>query len=138
MTVQELIDYIKQDENIGRNKPISEVKIAIGVLKLKDGGFPEPCVDYYKLLRNFNGLSNNGCYVLGINPESAFFPNLIDYNLKEKENLNQGEIILGSDDSYWLFYNHNSKKYRVIDPDDYSVATTTDNFAEAVPYILHI
>lgn len=138
MTVQELIDYLKQNEDIGRNKPISEVKIAIGVLKLKEAGLPEPCTDYYKLLRNFNGISNNGCYIMGINPESTFFPNLVDYNLREKENLEKNEIILGYDDAYWLVYNQNSKKYRIIDPDDYSEEGTTDNFAEAVPYILHI
>ena len=36
MTMQELIDYLKQNEEIGRNRPTSEVKIAIGVLKLKE------------------------------------------------------------------------------------------------------
>lgn len=42
MTMQELIDYLKQNEEIGRNRPTSEVKIAIGVLKLKEAGFPNP------------------------------------------------------------------------------------------------
>lgn len=73
MTMQELIDYLKQNEEIGRNRPTSEVKIAIGVLKLKEAGFPEPAAEYHTLLRNFNGLSNNGCFILGINTESSFF-----------------------------------------------------------------
>ena len=63
MTMQELIDYLKQNEEIGRNRPTSEVKIAIGVLKLKEAGFPEPAAEYHTLLRNFNGLSNNGCFI---------------------------------------------------------------------------
>ena len=46
MTMQELIDYLKQNEEIGRNRPTSEVKIAIGVLKLKEAGFPEPAAEY--------------------------------------------------------------------------------------------
>ena len=48
MTMQELIDYLKQNEEIGRNRPTSEVKIAIGVLKLKEAGFPEPAAEYHR------------------------------------------------------------------------------------------
>ena len=84
MTMQELIDYLKQNEEIGRNRPTSEVKIAIGVLKLKEAGFPEPAAEYHTLLRNFNGLSNNGCFILGINTERSFFPDILDYNVREK------------------------------------------------------
>ncbi len=138
MTIQELIDYIKQNDEVGCNKATSDVKIAIGVLKLKEAGLPEPSTDYYKLLRQFNGLSNNGGYVMGINPESTFFPNLIDYNLKEKENLNTGEIILGYDDDYWLIYNQNNKNYKIVDPDDGSEEGTSNNLADIIPYVLHI
>ena len=138
MTIQELIEYLKNDEEIGRNIPTSEVKIAIGVLKLKEAGIAEPCVDFYKLLRNFNGLSNNGCYILGINPENNFFQNLIDYNVKQKDNLTKNEIILGYDDAHWMVYNQTDKNYKIIDPDDGSEEATTKDLAEAVAFILHI
>ena len=67
MNMDELIEYLKQNEDIGRNKPTTEVKIAIGVLRLKEAGFPDPGTEYHKLLRHFNGLSNNGFIMLVIN-----------------------------------------------------------------------
>ena len=117
MTMQELIDYLKQNEEIGRNRPTSEVKIAIGVLKLKEAGFPEPAAEYHTLLRNFNGLSNNGCFILGINT---------------------GELVLGYNDAFRLIYDAENKKYRLVDPDDGSEEGATESLAEAVPYILHV
>lgn len=138
MTMQELIDYLKQNEEIGRNRPTSEVKIAIGVLKLKEAGFPEPAAEYHTLLRNFNGLSNNGCFILGINTESSFFPDILDYNVREKENLAAGELVLGYNDAFRLIYDAENKKYRFVDPDDGSEEGATESLAEAVPYILHV
>lgn len=138
MTMQELIDYLKQNEEIGRNRPTSEVKIAIGVLKLNEAGFPEPAAEYHTLLRNFNGLSNNGCFILGINTESSFFPDILDYNVREKENLAAGELVLGYNDAFRLIYDAENKKYRLVDPDDGSEEGATESLAEAVPYILHV
>ncbi len=138
MTTDELINYLKENEEVGRNRPISEVKIAIGVLKMKEAGFPEPGTEYYKLLRHFNGLSNNGCFMLGINTESPFFPDLLQYNSKEKENIAAGEVILGYNEAFWLVYNSENKKYRIIDPDDNSEEGSTDHLADALPVILRI
>ncbi len=138
MRMQELIDYLKNNEEVGRNKPISEVKIAIGILKLKETGFPELTAEHQMLLRHFNGLSNNGCFIFGINTESSFFPDILDYNVREKEQLAEGELIIGHNDAFWLLYNAESKKYRLIDPDDGSTEGETENLAEAIPYLLHI
>ena len=138
MTMDELIEYLRQNEDIGRNKPTTEVKIAIGVLRLKEAGFPDPGAEYHKLLRAFNGLSNNGCTILGINTENSLFPDLIAYNMREKENIRLGEVVLGYDDSYWLVGNPEQKKYRIIDPEDGSEEGATESLAELIPYIMHI
>ncbi len=138
MTMDELIEYLRQNEDIGRNKPTTEVKIAIGVLRLKEAGFPDPGAEYHKLLRAFNGLSNNGCTILGINTENSLFPDLIAYNMREKENIRLGEVVLGYDDSYWLVGNPEQKKYRIIDPEDGSEEGSAESLAELVPYIMHI
>ena len=110
MTMDELIEILRHNEDVGRNKPTTEVKIAIGVLRLKEAGFPDPGAEYHKLLRAFNGLSNNGCTILGINTENSLFPDLIAYNMREKENIRPGEVVLGYDDSYWLVGNPEQKK----------------------------
>ncbi len=34
MNTQELIDFLQQNDEVGRNKPSTEVKIAMGTLKL--------------------------------------------------------------------------------------------------------
>lgn len=138
MTMDELIEYLRQNEDIGRNKPTTEVKIAIGVLRLKEAGFPDPGAEYHKLLRAFNGLSNNGCTILGINTENSLFPDLIAYNMREKENIRLGEVVLGYDDSYWLVGNPEQKKYRIIDPEDDTEEGSAESLAELVPYIMHI
>ena len=138
MTMDELIEILRHNEDVGRNKPTTEVKIAIGVLRLKDAGFPDPGAEYHKLLRAFNGLSNNGCTILGINTENSLFPDLIAYNMREKENIRPGEVVLGYDDSYWLVGNPEQKKYRIIDPEDGSEEGATESLAELVPYIMHI
>jgi len=65
MTMQELIDYLKQNEEIGRNRPTSEVKIAIGVLKLKEAGFPEPAAEYHTLLRQFQRFVQQRLFYFG-------------------------------------------------------------------------
>ena len=101
-------------------------------------GFPEPAAEYHTLLRNFNGLSNNGCFILGINTESSFFPDILDYNVREKENLAAGELVLGYNDAFRLIYDAENKKYRLVDPDDGSEEGATESLAEAVPYILHV
>ncbi len=138
MNMDELIEYLKQNEDIGRNKPTTEVKIAIGVLRLKEAGFPDPGTEYHKLLRHFNGLSNNGCIMLGINTESSLFPEMLAYNVQEKENIAPGEIVLGYNDGFWLTYNSDRQAYRIIDPDDGTEEGSSRFLAEVVPYILHI
>ena len=42
MNIQELIDFLQQNDEVGRNKPSTEVKIAMGTLKLKQEGFAKP------------------------------------------------------------------------------------------------
>lgn len=137
MNIQELIDFLQQNDEVGRNKPSTEVKIAMGTLKLKQEGFAQPLPDFYKLLRKFNGLSNNGCFILGINPESTMFPDLLDYNLRHRLDMPEA-VILGYNDAFQLVYSANDEKYHIVDKDDGSEEGCSDNLADVVPYILHI
>ena len=138
MLMSELIDFLNENDEVGLNQPTTEVKIAIANIKLRQLGLPQPGKDFHKLLQKFNGLSNNGCVILGINHKKTIFPDIVDYNELNLQRNTLKEVILGYDDAFWLTYNENTKKYRIIDPDDETEEASSENLADMIPYILHI
>lgn len=138
MTFEELITYLKNDSELGLNTATSEVQIALANVKLKQANLPPIPEDFGKLLKNFNGISNNGSIILGVNTGTAMFPELVKFNVQTIGNQESSSIILGYDDMYYLIYDYERKAYRIIDKDDFSEEAETIDFAQIITYLLKV
>jgi hypothetical protein len=139
MLLDELLDYIEENCEIGFNKGTTDIQIALANVKLKQANIPTIPKDFALLLKHFNGLSNNGSIILGVNTGSPLFPDLVDLNIKIfAEEDETSLIILGYDEIFYLIYDDEEEIYRIIDKDDFEEETSTTKLTEIIPYLLKI
>ena len=138
ITFEELIDYLSNSDDVGCNGSATDVQIALTNVKLKQAKYPTLPDEYIKFVKKFNGLSNNGNIILGINTGSSIFPDIIKFNTSVIGDRETSSIILGYDDMYYLVYDYDDNLYHVIDKDDFTEDTSSTSFVDLVPYIMKI
>ncbi len=137
MTLDELCSFLEESGDIGLNESkTTDVQIALANLALKKENIPALPADFTKILKKFNGMSNEGSFVLGINTKSSFFPDLVDYNISTLKGQKTNSVILGYDDMYYYVFDYSKEKYRMIDKDDFSEEAAFSNIVEFLPYII--
>ncbi|MBR1648375.1 MAG: hypothetical protein IJ689_02110 [Alphaproteobacteria bacterium] len=138
MSLEILFKSIEENEEIGRNEPVSEPLIMSANLELRRAGVVAMPREFWEVLKKYNGLSHEGNVIFGIGTGTEFFPDLVEVNTR----LLQGEdaecVILGQDDDFYLIYDEQTKLYRIIDQTDFAEEVRTSDLAYAIAWILKI
>ncbi len=138
MNLEQFIDIIDQNEEIGKNDAATDVQIGIANIKLRKNGLNEVPGDFAMLLKKYNGLSCDGNVIFGVDTKTMFFPDLVEFNMDILKNEETSCIILGQDEENFLIYDYDVKKYRIIEHGDFEEKVKTDDLFYAVAWILKI
>ena len=138
MNLEQFIEIINQNEEIGKNDAATDVQISIASIRLRKSGLNEIPDDFAMLLKKYNGLSCDGNVIFGVDTQTMFFPDLVEFNMDILENEETSCIILGQDEEDFLVYDYDVKKYRIIDQEDFEEKLKTTDLFYAVAWILKI
>ena len=138
MNLEQFIEIIDQNEEIGKNDPATSVQINIANVRLKKNGIGEIPDDFAMLLKKYNGLSYDGNVIFGVDTKTMFFPDLVEFNIDILENEESACVILGQDEENFLVYDYDIQKYRIFEQGDFEEKITTDDLFYAVAWILKI
>jgi len=138
MNLEQFIEIIDQNEEIGKNDPATSVQINIANVRLKKNGIGEIPDDFAMLLKKYNGLSCDGNVIFGVDTKTMFFPDLVEFNIDILENEESACVILGQDEENFLVYDYDVQKYRIFEQGDFEEKITTDDLFYAVAWILKI
>lgn len=138
MNLEQFIEIIDQNEEIGKNDPATSVQINIANVRLKKNGIGEIPDDFEMLLKKYNGLSCDGNVIFGVDTKTMFFPDLVEFNIDILENEESACVILGQDEENFLVYDYDVQKYRIFEQGDFEEKITTDDLFYAVAWILKI
>lgn len=133
-----LEQLLSENDEIGKNNAASAVQINIANVKLRKNGINEIPQDFAEMLKTHNGLSCDGNVIFGVDTKTMFFPDLVDVNCRILKDEDTSCIILGQDEDNFLVYDYETKKYRIIDQEDFEEKVRTDDLAYAVAWILKI
>lgn len=137
MKTDKIIEAIEIAE-IGRNEPATLNDVSKTRVVLKMAKIPAMPVEYEKLLLSFNGLSNDGPVLLGVEDGNNFFPNLAKYNKEFFKESKADFLILGYDNFYYLIFDAKDNKYKVVDQDDFGEIIVSDKIDGPLAYLMHI
>lgn len=136
--MKELLNIISQNEEIGHGEAADARKVALAKLDLKQKGFAIFPDDFAELLKSYNGLCNDGHYVLAVEPTSNYFDDIVKFNehafLEDKQNC----VIIGYDEFDYVVYNQKSETYQILDRYDGEIREETKDLSDAIGYILKI
>lgn len=136
--MKELLNIIAQNKEIGFGEAVDARKVALAKLDLKQKGLAMFSDDFAELLKTYNGLSNDGHYVLAVDPKSSYFDDIVKFNehafLEDKQNC----VIIGYDEFDYVVYNQKTNTYQVLDRYDGELREETKDLADAIAYILKI
>ncbi len=139
MNLEQLSVLLNDNDEVGKNEPgIGSMQITVADIKLRKNGIPAIPQDFSQLLKKYNGLSCNGNTIFGLNTNTSFFPDLLDFNIKLLKDEDSSCIILGQDDEFYLVYDEDASAYRIIDQSDFEERLRTSNLPEAVTWILKL
>lgn len=137
MKTDKIIEAIEVAE-IGRNNPASPNDISKVRVALKMAKFPAMPDEYEKILMSFNGLSNDGPVLLGVEEGNNFFPNVAKYNKEFFKEFKADFLILGYDGFYYMIFDETDKKYKLVDQDDFGEIIVSEEIDGPLAYLLHI
>lgn len=139
MNLEQLSVLLNDNDEVGKNEPgIGSMQVTVADIKLRKNGIPAIPQDFSQLLKKYNGLSCNGNTIFGLNTNTSFFPDLLDFNIKLLKDEDSSCIILGQDDEFYLVYDEDAAAYRIIDQSDFEERLRTPNLPEAVTWILKL
>lgn len=139
MNLDELAKLLDGNEEVGKNEPgIGSMQITVADMKLRKNGIPTIPQAFSQLLKKYNGLSCDGNTIFGLNTNTPFFPDLLDFNIKLLKDEDSSCIILGQDEEFYLVYDEDASIYRIIDKSDFEERLRTANLPEAVTWILKL
>ncbi len=122
--------------DIGRNFPATTINISKTNIALKEKQWPMLPKDFQTILLNYNGLSNEGAIMLGIEEGNNFFPNLLEYNSFILTNKHADFLILGYDDFFYMIFDTKDNKYKIVDQDDFSEIVSSEDIGDSLSYLL--
>ena len=137
MKTDKLIEAIELAE-IGRNDPATAKDVSLTRVTLKMAKLPAMPDEYEKLLISFNGLSNDGPVMLGVEEGNNFFPNVAKYNKNFFKESKADFLVLGYDDFYYMIFDETDKKYNIVDRDDFGEIIVSEEIAGPLAYLMHI
>lgn len=137
MKTDSLIEAIKLSE-FGQNEPASVADISRARVALKLAKLPPLPEEYEQVLMSFNGLSNDGPLLLGVEENNNFFPNVVKYNKDFFKAAKADFLILGYDDFFYLIFDDNDKKYKIVDQDDFGEIIVSEDISTPLAYLLHL
>ena len=140
MNKEEFLSIITEEEYVGLNEPTTDAQIAMVNMKLQKSGLPKLPAEFADLLKLYNGMSNDGNVIFGINTDTAFFPDLLDFNSKIVSLSSEPVdcLILGHDEEFLLAWYPQEEVYRIIDSDDFSEYRLAPDLFWAIMWILKI
>ena len=134
--MQELINMISDDNEIGKNTPVDSGKLLVEKVYLKHKYKIELPEEFIEFLKNFNGLSADDAKILGIHPTSGFYKDIIEFNDTAILHDSADKIILGYDDFDYMVYNQSTKTYQMLEKLNNDLTDETPNLEEAIRYII--
>lgn len=133
------MDITKLAEYVGCNKPASEVQVRICNVKLKQNKLPELPENYGKLLKLYNGFSNDDSQIFGAEiKNNNWYKDIVNFNISYFKNNPAKWLILGESSFFYFVYDAQQKKYYVVDRDSLEEELATENFLFAIEYMLQI
>lgn len=137
MKTDNLLEIIKLAD-LGQNESASVADISRARVALKLAKLPPLPEEYEQVLMSFNGLSNDGPLLLGVEENNNFFPNVVKYNKDFFKAAKADFLILGYDDFFYLIFDETDKKYKVVDQDDFGEIIVSDDISAPLAYLLRI
>lgn len=123
---------------IGKNDAANPSDIAMARVELKKSGLPNLPEEYSQVLLKFNGLSNEGAVLLGVEKGNNFFPSVVTYNQDFFKGAKTDFLILGYDNFYYLIFDEKDNKYKIVDQDDFEEITSSAEISDCLAYLMHI
>ena len=135
-----MLDFISSISNtdLGKNSPATSADLSLARIALKKSDLPNLPEEYSQVLLKFNGLSNEGAVLLGVEKGNNFFPNVITYNQNFFKGTKTDFLILGYDNFYYLIFDEKDNKYKIVDQDDFEEITSSAEISDCLTYLMHI
>ena len=136
--MNELIELIKNDEEIIKGMPADVESIIAKNIELKEQNLVEIPKDFIDLLSIFNGISLEEAEIFAFNPDTEGFNNLLDINQHIVKEDGFNIIFLGKDAESYFIYDEESEEYQTIDMEELDVIDASQDFHEALEFFLSI
>lgn len=134
--MQDLIKTIEKKEHLLKINKASTFDIISSQKKLVKNNIPKIPKELIEFLKIYNGIGYDDGYIYGIDVDKDILPNIIDKNLKLK---NQSEYIIFGENTFdYLVYNEKKSLYQIIDKSDYEVIKEYKELSRAILYIIKI